>query len=363
MIKLIKPYISFDEVETEFRNIFESGWFTKGSNVKKFKEALSEYAGARHVHLTTSATTALSTCLKLLDIKPGDEVLVSDFSFPATANVVEDLYAVPIFVDVDPETFNMRPEELDHRITKRTKAVIFVDALGNPSGIHRIKEICAARGLPFIEDAACSLGSSERGIRCGKIADLTCYSFHPRKLLSTGEGGAILTDRDDWDEWLKIKLEHGADFKNGKFDFIEYGYNFRLPELQAVMGIVQIQKLDAIIASRIKLKEEFKKWLEPAGYIAQRIGQDVIHNIQSLVFIVPEGVSRDGLIAHLKTCGVESTLGTYCLSGCTYFKNRYHDVQPISERLQANTITFPCHSEVDPENVCKVVLEYTQGKT
>jgi len=363
MIKLIKPYISFDEVETEFRNVFDSGQFTKGSNVKKFKDALAEYAGVRYAHLATSATTALATCLKLLDIKPGDEVIVSDFSFPATANVVEDLYAVPIFADVDPDTFNMRPEELECKITKRTKAVIFVDALGNPSGIHRIKEICATRGLPLIEDAACGLGSSEYGIKCGKIADLTCYSFHPRKLLSTGEGGAILTDRGDWDDWLKIKLEHGTKFENGKFDFIEYGYNYRLPELQAVMGIVQIQKLDAIVSSRIKLREEFKKRLESSGYKAQRVGRDVIYNVQSLVFIVPEGVSRDGLITHLKAHNIESTLGTYCLSGCTYFKNRYHNVQPISERLQSTTITLPCHSEVDPEQICRIILEYTLGKS
>lgn len=360
MIKLIKPYISFSEVEPEFRKIFDSGWFTKGPNVEQFKKALCGYTGARHAHLTTSATTALSLCLKIIDIKPGDEVIVSDFSFPATANVVEDLYAVPIFADVDPCTFNMRPEELERRITKRTKAVIFVDALGNPTGLHKIKEICSAHGLPLIEDAACGLGSSERGVKCGRIADLTCYSFHPRKLLSTGEGGAIMTDREDWHETLKIKLEHGAQFENGKFDFVDYGYNYRLPELQAAMGIVQIRKLDDIVASRRKLRNEFARRLEPAGYSAQIVGTDAIHNVQSLVFVVPEGVSRDGLIAYLKMRDIESTIGTYCLSGCTYFRNRYHDVQPASERLQATTITLPCHEQVDPVLVCDAILDYSK---
>jgi dTDP-4-amino-4,6-dideoxygalactose transaminase len=358
VIKLIKPYLVYEEVEAEFKKIFESGWFTKGPNVEALKKALVDYSGARHAHLATSATTALAACLKLIDIKPGDEVIVSDFSFPATVNVVEDLYAVPIFADVNSATFNMRPKELLRKITKKTKAVIFVDALGNPSGIHAIKDICTAKGIPLIEDAACGLGSSERGVKCGKIADLTCYSFHPRKLLSTGEGGAIMTDRDDWDEVLKIKLDHGSKFENGKFDFIDYGYNYRLPELQSVMGIVQIKKLDAIVASRAALRKKFMEQLEPAGYKAQVVAPDVTYNVQSLVFIVPDGVSRDGLIAHLKEKGIESTIGTYCLSGCTYYNNKYHDVQPVSERLQRTTITFPCHDDVDAAFVCEAILSY-----
>ena len=358
MIKLIKPYISFDEVESDFRKVFDSGWFTKGPNVDSLKQALVEYTGARHAHLATSATTALSTCLKLLEVGPGDEVVVSDFSFPATANVVEDLDAKPVFADVDPATFNMRPEELDRRITKKTKAVIFVDAFGNPSGVHQIKSICSANSLPLIEDAACGLGSSERGVKCGKIADLTCYSFHPRKLLTTGEGGAIMTDRDDWHEELKIKLEHGARFENGKFDFLDYGYNYRLTELQAIMGIVQIKKLDAIVASRSRLREEFRERLEPVGFVAQSVASDVVHNVQSLVFSVPEGMSRDGLIAHLKGSDIESTIGTYCLSGCTYYRGKYRDVQPVAERLQARTITLPCHDGVDSDLLCNAILEY-----
>lgn len=358
MVKLIKPYISFDEVEQEFRAVFESGWFTKGPNVEALKSALCSYSGARHAHLATSATTALAACLKLLDIKPGDEVIVSDFSFPATVNVVEDLYATPVFADVDPDTFNMRPDELQKKITKKTKAVIFVDALGNPSGIHAIKEICAAHKLPLIEDAACALGSSENGIKCGKIADLTCYSFHPRKLLSTGEGGAITTDSDSWNDTLKIKLDHGSKFENGKFDFIDYGYNYRLPELQAIMGLVQIKKLDAIVSSRTALRQQFMDRLQPAGYVAQKVQPGVVYNVQSLVFKVPGHIRRDGLVAYLKEKGIESTIGTYCLSGCTYYRHKYNNVQPVAEKLQNTTITLPCHDGVDPGMVCDAMLTY-----
>jgi len=185
-VRLAKPYITFDEVKDDFREVFESGIFTRGRHVEAFAHQLAGYTGAQHAFLTTSATTALWMCLKLLNVSQGDEVIVSDFSFPASANVIEDLGAVPVFADVDPDTFNMLPTELEQKITQRTKAVMFVDAFGNPSGVTEIKAICEQHKLPLIEDAACAIGSAEHGRRCGPIADLTCFSFHPRKLLSTG---------------------------------------------------------------------------------------------------------------------------------------------------------------------------------
>jgi len=355
MIKLIKPYISFDEVEPEFREIFESGWFTGGRHVAAFADKIKSYTAARHAFLSTSATTALWMCLRLLEIAPGDEVIVSDFSFPATANVVEDVGATPVFADVSMDTFNMLPEELEQKITPQTKAVIFVDALGNPSGIHVIKEICQEHGIPLIEDAACAIGSSEHGVRCGAISDLTCFSFHPRKLLTTGEGGAITTDNDDWAKKLKIKLAHGAVVENGKFDFVDYGYNFRMTELQAVMGIRQIAKLDAIVKDRNQIRDAYTRELEPLRFRAQRTTQGVVHNVQSLVFRVPAGSDRDTIITRLKQEGIETTLGTYCLSCTTYYRRVYGDVRPNAERLQKSTITLPCFEGVDVMRVCAAI--------
>lgn len=352
MIKLIKPYISFDEVEAEFREIFESGWFTRGKHVAAFAYEIRRYTGARHAFLATSATTALWLCLRLLEIGPGDEVIVSDFSFPATANVVEDVGATPVFADVSMDTFNMLPDELERKITAKTKAVIFVDALGNPSGIHAIKSICQKRGIPLIEDAACAIGSSEHGVRCGNIADLTCFSFHPRKLLTTGEGGAVTTNNDIWAKKLGIKLAHGAEVEKGKFDFVDYGYNFRMSELQAVMGIKQLAKLDTIVKDRNLIRDAYARELEPLGFRAQLTTPEVVHNLQSLVFKVPVGTDRDVMISLLKEQGVETTLGTYCLSGTTYYRRIYGNVQPSAMRLQDNTITFPCFEGVDVLRAC-----------
>lgn len=351
-IRLMKPYLDYSDVEQDFRAAFESGIFTRGENVGAFAAELAAYVGARHVFFATSATTALWVCLKLLGVGPGDEIAVSDFSFPATANVVEDLGATPVFVDVDSQTYNMRPEELEAKINARTKAVIFVDALGNPTGLHAIKAICERHGIPLIEDAACAIGSSEDSRKCGSIADLTCFSFHPRKLLSTGEGGAITTDRNDWAEWLRVKLAHGADGSKGLgLDFVDYGYNFRLPELQAIMGRKQLGRLDAVIQRRLAIRDAFATALAPLGLAPQRVAENVLHNVQSLVFRVQDTVDRDRLVQALKGDGIETTLGTYCLSGTTYFRKRYDDVQPVAAALEATTITLPCYDDVPVDRV------------
>lgn len=355
-IRLAKPYITFDEVESEFRDVFDSGIFTRGQHVEAFRRQIAEYTGAKHAFLMTSATTALWTCLKLLKVGTGDEVVVSDFSFPASANVIEDLGAIPVFADVDLETFNMLPAELEKKITSRTKAVIFVDALGNPTGVTEIKAICEKHGVPLIEDAACAMGSSENGRRCGSIADLTCYSFHPRKLISTGEGGAITTNRDDWAEWLEVKLFHGAKGMKGLvLDFVDYGYNFRLPELQAIMGRKQLAKIEEILDERNSIRAAYIERLELLGFVPQKIGNGVRYNVQSLVFTVPAGCDRDGLILALRKLGVETTIGTYALSSGTYYARKYAHPQPNSAKLEKTTITLPCYGGVDVNRVSALI--------
>lgn len=357
-LRLMKPYISFDEVEADFREVFASGMFTRGQHVEAFRKELVSFTGAKHVHLATSATTALWVCLKLLGVGPGDEVVVSDFSFPASANVVEDLGATPVLADVSLDTYNMLPETLEALLTPRTKAVMFVDALGNPSGLHAISELCRSKGIPLIEDAACAIGSAERGRRCGSIADLTCLSFHPRKLLSTGEGGAITTGNDEWARWLDVKLAHGAQGTKGPgLDFIDYGYNFRLPELQAVMGRKQLAKLDRIVDERGQIRNAYIALLEPLGFKAQGVGPGVRYNVQSLVFSVPEGCERNALIAALKERGIESTLGTYALSATTYYSRKYKVTNPNASWLESNTITLPCYGDVDVRRVCDAIQD------
>jgi len=358
-IKLIKPYISFNELSTELEEIFDSGQLTKGQHVTKFVKSLTDYTGCLYAVPMTSATTALTMCLKALGIKKGDKVAISDFSFPATANVVEDVEATPIFIDVNKDTYNMSVTDLRSKLDDKVKAVIFVDALGSPSGLDNIKAVCEEFGIPLIEDAACAIGSSVNGIKVGNIADLTCFSFHPRKLLTTGEGGAILTNNPKYAAWLDMKANHGASGLRGKvFDFVDFGYNYRMSEIQALMGWKQVEKLDAITERRNLIADQYAAALEPLGMKRQQIADCVYHNIQSLIFTVPEGVKRDDLIDHLAEQNIESTLGTYCLSGTTFYKNKYNSIQPNAFWLENNTITLPCYDGVDVLRVTEKIKEY-----
>lgn len=360
MIRLIRPYIQFEDVEKEFREIFESGIFTRGQWSQALPQMVCGYTGAKYAFNATSATTALAASLEVLGLGVGNEVVVGDFSFPASVNVIEACGATPVFADVDLETFNMLPEQLEAKLTPKTKAVIFVSALGNPSGLIQIQEICRRHGIPLINDAACAIGSSVGGQKVGGIADIACFSYHPRKLLTSGEGGSITTSNAEWAQQLEVKLLHGAKVVDGKMDFVTYGYNYRLPELQCLMVTKQIEKLDEIVAQRIATQQEYVRLLEPAGYQAQRHDADVVHNMQSVVFTVPEAINRDGLIKHLAQQEVESTIGTYCLSNCRYYKDKYNDVQPNALWLEQNTITLPCYEGVDAERVASEVLAYTK---
>ena len=358
-IKLIKPYISFNEVSTELEEIFESGQLTKGQHVAKFVKSLTDYTGGLYAVPMTSATTALTMCLKVLGIKKGDKVAISDFSFPATANVVEDVEATPIFIDVDKDTYNMSVDDLRSKIDDKVKAVIFVDALGSPSGLDKIKAVCEEFGIPLIEDAACAIGSSINGVKVGNLADLTCFSFHPRKLLTTGEGGAILTNNAEYAVWLDMKANHGASGLRGKvFDFVDFGYNYRMSEIQALMGWKQVQKLDGITKRRNLIANQYAEILEPLGMKRQQVDNGVYHNIQSLIFTVPEGVQRDDLIDYLAKHNIESTLGTYCLSGTTFYSNKYNTIQPNAQWLENNTITLPCYDDVDVKLVAQTIKQF-----
>lgn len=363
-IRLIKPHITFEDVRDGFEDIFKTGMHTKGKNVDAFAKELSDYTGAKHTVFTTSATTALWLSLKLLGVGEGDEVPVSDFSYPASANVIEDLGATPVFVDVSLETYNMLPDDLERKITKKTKAVMPVDALGNPTGMHKIKQICQAHNIPMLEDAACGIGSSENNIRVGNIADISCFSFHPRKLMCTGEGGAITTNNDEWARWLDVKLNHGISGSNGiALDFTDFGYNFRMSELQAVMGRKQLSVLDTHIQERIAIRNAYKDALEPLGFIGQKSSENVVHNMQSIAFMVPDNINRDALILHLREKNIETTIGTYALSATTYYAQKYKNIQPNAKKLFDQVITLPCYSNIDITRVIDAIALFVNSST
>tara|TARA_B100000674_G_scaffold498854_1_gene539963 strand:- start:4922 stop:6007 length:1086 start_codon:yes stop_codon:yes gene_type:complete len=359
MIKLIKPSISFDSVELELKEIFRSGQFTQGKNVDIFEKSLKKYINIDYVGLTTSATTALSLSLRVMGVKQGDKVAVSDYSWPASSNVIEEIGAVPVFIDVDPETFNMCPKDLTKKINSDVSAVIFVDTFGNPSGIDEINKICKGYKVPLLEDAACALGSEINNIKVGAYSDITCFSFHPRKVLNTGEGGAIATNNKNYSDLFKVKLAAGASSKaEVGLNFTDYGFNFRMTEIQALLGWKQLLDLDNYVEKRREIKDEYISLLEKYAFVPQKINENVYHNCQSIVFKVPENILRNELVNYLLEKDIESTLGTYCLSGTEFNQQKYDDVQTNSSLIDSIAITLPCYSGINTSKVVNEIISF-----
>src|SRR5438093_6462456 len=259
-IPIAAPCVGEEEVEAAARPL-RSGWLTQGPEVAAFEREFAEYVGAPHACAVSNCTTALHLALLALDIGPGDEVITVSHSFIATANAVRYCGATPVFVDIDPATLNMNPAAIESAITPRTRAVLCVHQLGMPCDMHAIVGVARRHGLRVIEDAACAIGSAirvnDRWERIGKPhGDIACFSFHPRKVITTGDGGMITTSRPEWDARFRLWRQHGMSVpdtvRHGAssvvFESYEMvGFNYRLTDLQAAVGRSQLRRLPEIL--------------------------------------------------------------------------------------------------------------------
>ena len=262
MINLAKPFIPDKAVKCVVE-ILRSGNLVQGEFVNKFEKSLMSYLKVNNAVLVSSGTAALHLSLIALGIKPGDEVIVPAFTFPATANVVELVGAKPVFVDIDMDDFCIDPDRIEEKVTIKTKAIIPVHEFGQTADIGKIVEIAQKHDLKIVEDAACALGSEFNGKKAGTFGELGCFSFHPRKAITTGEGGAVLTNRKDIYDKLLMYRNHGItkdpsafnihnSSLNGAwyYEMQNLGYNYRITDIQCALGVSQLKKLDKFIKRR-----------------------------------------------------------------------------------------------------------------
>ncbi len=285
MIPITRLSVGTLEAEAAAEAI-RSGWIAQGKRTERFETLVAEFVGARHGIATNSCTTGLHLALVAAGVKPGDEVICPSFSFIATANAILYAGATPVFVDIDRQTFNLDPELVEDSITPRTTAILPVSQIGLAVDLPAVLEIARRHRLKVVEDAAPSLGASIRGKRLGSLSDFTCFSFDARKILTTGEGGMITTDDDAAAERLRALRAHAASVSmlarhtsSGVVleGYPELGYNYKLTDIQAAIGIVQMGKVDEIIAERRRLAERYATLLagedrielpfEPEGYV------------------------------------------------------------------------------------------------
>lgn len=345
IIKLIEPVVGEEELHA-IQKVLESGWLTEGPVTRDFEARFADFIGSRHAVATTSCTTALELALRVLDIGPGDEVIVPDFTYPATANVVKWVGAKPILVDVDIFSYNIDMGEVDKAVTKNTKCVIPVSWGGNPLNMQRLQLMKEKYNLFIVEDAACSAGAEYDGKKTGTMADMTCFSFHPRKVITTGEGGMITTDNDVYAEKARSLKKFGLKPTNGE-QFVLCGTNYKLSDVLSAIGVAQMEKVNAIIEKRIELADNYNELLAEVDYIRPpKVEKKAKHTYETYAaYIELEGV-RDRIIEELGKRGIEFQIGTYALHMQPSFKG----VKKIgklkrSEKLYKNLLAFPmCHS-------------------
>jgi dTDP-4-amino-4,6-dideoxygalactose transaminase len=349
-----------DEAEiNEIRGVMQSGYLTQGPKVAEFEGLVAGRVGVAHAFATTSATTALHLTLAALGIGPGDEVLVPDFTFPATANVVVQQGAVPVLVDVDLATFAIDPADLARKVTPRARAVMPVHPFGLPADMDPILEIAMERGLAVIEDAACALGAEYGGRPVGSIGMAGCFSFHPRKSITTGEGGMIATSDATLADRIRLLRSHGGIRQGGRFVFEDAGFNYRLSDILAAVGVAQMRKLDEMLRVRRAVAAMYDQALSGlAGVQVPTCPSGRTHTYQSYVVLLDPRIDRDAVIARLASARIETTLGTYALHAEPFFARAFGcspgDL-PNSYRAALSSLALPLHGGITSEQVDEVV--------
>jgi dTDP-4-amino-4,6-dideoxygalactose transaminase len=291
-----------------------------GPVVKEFEEKLAEYLGVPYVICVSSGTAALHLALLATGIKPQDEVLVPAYTFPATANVVENVGAMPIFIDCQPEGINLDTRDIERHIGPQTKAIMPVHAFGYPADMETIGQLAQKYNLKVIEDAACALGSKYRSKLCGTIGDVGIFSFHARKLLTTGEGGAVVVHDEIMADLVRSLRNHGYD----EDDYRYPGFNYRLTDFQAAMGLKQLETYSNFLEDRKRMVHELSlllgrfRWLET---IKAEPGTDP--NYQTFVARLAKNIDRQLLLSFLADRNIEATIGTYCVPLTHYYRLRY----------------------------------------
>jgi perosamine synthetase len=352
------------------RECFESGWLTSGPKVREFEQLFARRHQVKHAVAVTSATTALHLALVALGVGPGDEVVVPAFTWVATANVVLHCGAKVVFCDISTDTFNLDPARLASCLTPRTKAIMAVHLFGLCADMDAIRAV--AGEIPLIEDAACAAGAGYKGKPAGALGTMGCFSFHPRKSVTTGEGGMLTTNDDALAELCSNLRNHGASISEEQRhhgprpyilpDFNLLGYNYRMTDLQGAVGVVQIQRLDEFIGERTHWAEYYRRELASLDWLTlPRFSADYHHGWQSFVTLVDETRSplkRNDLMEYLQQKGISTRPGTHAVHMLGYYRRTMGtraDDFPAARDADRLSMALPLHNRMSPDDYGYVV--------
>lgn len=355
-IPLIKPYMT-DAIKKRVCDVLDSGYLTEGPVTKEFEDRFKRYIGCDHAIAVTSCTTGLEVSLRCLGIGPGDEVIVPDYTYPATAAVVPMVGATAVVVDVRKETMLIDYDAIETAVTPRTKAVIPVSLFGNPLDYARLERIKKKYDLYIIEDAACSIGAEFDNVMVGNFADISVFSLHPRKFITTGEGGMITTNNDQWAEWMNSYKHFGMKMGQNSREGIQFemiGTNYKLSNILSAIGVGQMEVIDELLGRRRKLASSYLKLLQNIRGVGIPLVIDGgVHSYQSFCIFVPD---RDRIMNALRGKGIEVQIGTYSL----HMHKAFFDIvrgkeYPASKWVFDRCLTLPLYHDLTDENQLAVV--------
>ncbi|MCW2720678.1 DegT/DnrJ/EryC1/StrS aminotransferase family protein [Pseudonocardia sp.] len=353
MIPVMRPLLGEEEAQAVAEAV-RSGWVAQGPRVAEFEKAFAASVGADHGVATSNCTTALHLCLYVLGVGSGDEVIVPSFSFIASANAVRYCGATPVFADIDPATGNITAETVTAVRTDATKAVMVVHQAGVPADVNALRT--ALGGLPLVQDAACAAGSTLYGRPTGEGALLAAWSFHPRKLLTTGEGGMITTDDEELAARMRRLREHGMSVSAadrhaaGRAIVEEYGetaFNYRMTDIQAAMGLVQLRRLPTIVARRREIAARYQELLAPLGLQTVRDPEYATSNFQSFWVVLPDAAPPVAdVLAALAEAGVSARRGIMAAHLEPAYAGHPHGPLPATEHLTTRSVILPVHHDL-----------------
>jgi perosamine synthetase len=358
-IPLSAPWIDGREEELVLETL-RSGQLSLGPMIDRFEEALAARAGAPRVAAVSSGTAGLHLCMRLAGIQPGDEVVTTPFSFVASANCALYEGATPVFADIDPDTLNLDPPAVEAAITPRTKAILPVHIFGYPAELAELEAIAERHGLAIVEDACEALGAEYRGRPMGSSGHPAVFAFYPNKQMTTGEGGAVAVGSEE--EWALLKsLSNQGRSDSGEWlTHARLGYNYRLDDLSAALGLAQLERLDEILAARAGVAKRYGDLLAGVDGVEAPLADDEDHRRSWFVYVVKlaQGVDRNGIMARLGEEGVASKPYLPSIHLQPFYRERFgyrEGILPVSEDASARTLALPFHARLPAEDQERVV--------